>query len=86
MTTVNSTTVLQLLEDLARSHGNETIEIHRLASLLEINITALVSILTELEHRDKIILNLSASSDVLSEYNGMVKLMDAPLKNPEESF
>jgi len=83
MAAVNSTTVLQLLEDLRRSEGNEKVDINRLAVLLGTNIAALVSILTELEHRDKIILNLSASSDEHSEYSGTVKLMDTPLEKPE---
>jgi hypothetical protein len=76
---VNSTTVLNYLKDLRSRQKEVDIDIHVLASALDLHITALISILTELEHRDEVILNISTTPGGLKnglQYQGTVRLMD----------
>jgi len=50
-----------------------------LASALDVPITSLISLLTELEHRDEVILNISTTPGGLKnglQYQGNVRLMD----------
>jgi hypothetical protein len=80
---VNSTTVLRRLEAIARARKKaENISIEVLAALLDITVPTLVSLLTELEHRDEIIVNISSKGDTASahgpEYTGTVRLMKDP--------
>lgn len=76
---VNSTTILNYLKDLRSKQNDVDIDIHTLASALDLHITALISILTELEHRDEVILNISTTPGGLKnvlQYQGTVRLMD----------
>lgn len=79
---MNSTTVLQRLEEIAHTRGRHSnIPIEELSSYLGISTAKVVSILTELEHRDEIIMQISTKGDAqISElnYTGFVRLMDTP--------
>ena len=82
-TDMNSTTVLQKLEELASNPevGSLSIDITALAAMLDITNAILVSLLTELEQRDEIIMEISSKNDPLSneiEYTGNVRLMERP--------
>lgn len=75
----NSTTVLNYLKDLRARQRDVDIDIHTLASALDVPITSLISLLTELEHRDEVILNISTTPGGLKnglQYQGHVRLMD----------
>ncbi len=76
---VNSTIVLSYLKDLRALQKEVDIDIHTLASALDVPITSLISLLTELEHRDEVILNISTTPGGLKnglQYQGNVRLMD----------
>ena len=81
--TMNSTDLLENLRDISVDDAGERHEINivSLASVLGVTVPALVSMLTELEHRDEIIVNISPEYKPgadLVDYNGTVKLMKAP--------
>jgi len=82
MMEMNSTTVLQKLEEMAQTKGRHTnIPIEELSAYLGISVAKLVSILTELEHRDEIIMQISTKGDAHTSelnYTGFVRLTDTP--------
>ena len=70
MDQINSTKLLEVLEDIARVRGYNT----------EINIEELAA--TELEHRDEITINISNCGQP-GTYNGSVRLMK---ESPDEQI
>ena len=83
---MNSTELLRVMKQLSEKAGtNIDIDIEQLAALLGINITALISVITELENRDQIMVNITTTSNNdtnQAEYAGTVRLMDTP---PDEA-
>lgn len=78
MTTINSTTVLQKLSTIDNYAGHTGISIESLAAILNISVSKLVSLLTELEHRDEITMQISSVEEPQeggNNYTGTVRLM-----------
>lgn len=79
---MNSTDVLQKLRRLSlKEDDREDVNIVALAAELDVSVSALVSMLTELEHRDEIIMNISplyVPGEDHTVYTGTVKLMRTP--------
>ena len=74
----NSSTILEKLTAIAAQRQAREIDINELATLLSISPGKLVSLLTELEHRDEITMEISNKSDAASgniTYEGTVRLM-----------
>lgn len=84
---MNSSTVLQKLEEMAQTRGRHTnIPLEDLANSLGITVATLVSLLTELEKRDEIIMQIVTKGGQDMEelnYAGFVRLMDTP---PDEEI
>ncbi len=79
---INST---ELLEILKRTYGNAgdhvPIPIADLATQVEITVPKLISVLTELEQRDQIILNVTTYADPDTgelSYDGNIRMMSLP--------
>ena len=79
---MNSTELLEHLEHISdKTQDNIAVDISVLAKQLDISVLSLVSILTELEQRDEIILNISSVENTQTnelEYSGTVQLMSTP--------
>ena len=78
---INSSTLLAWLESRYAEGNHEKVNIELLATQLNIGIPALVSILTELEHRDEIKIEIASETDPASSelrYSGTVQLMRTP--------
>ena len=78
-TNINSSTLLAWLQK--HYPENEKVNIGELARLLNIGTSPLLSILTELEHRDEIKIEISSQTDPATneqEYSGTVQLMGTP--------
>lgn len=78
MTAINSTTVLQKLSTIDNYAGHTGISIESLAAILNISVSKLVSLLTELEHRDEITMEISTvaeDAEGTNKYTGTVRLM-----------
>lgn len=78
MTTINSTTVLQKLSTIDTYAGHTGISIESLAAILNISVAKQVSLLTELEHRDEITMQISSVEGAQQDgnnYTGTVRLM-----------
>jgi hypothetical protein len=78
---INSTDLLNALKTFpAHSAGNAGIDIRYLAHHLEVSLPVLVSLLTELEKRDEIVLSIDTTNEVSGgiTYNGTVRLMERP--------
>lgn len=76
--TINSTTVLQKLTKLDNYIGHVGISIESLAAILSISVKKLVSLLTELEQRDQITMQISTEENAAmgtNQYTGTVRLM-----------
>ncbi len=74
----NSSTILEKLAAIATQRHNRQVGINELAATLDITPGKLVSLLTELEHRDEIMLQISTKEDAASgniTYEGTVRLM-----------
>jgi hypothetical protein len=79
MIAVNSTTVLEKLTAVTNGDSHYKVNIKVLAECLDTSLSSLISILVELEHRDRIKLMISTvSGDGEPEYSGSVQLMDTP--------
>jgi hypothetical protein len=77
----NSTTILHHLECIAKAEGMRTdIPISHLAELTGLSMAALVSILSELERRDEIIIELNTQGQPGDDLvvDGTVRLMKTP--------
>jgi predicted Rossmann fold nucleotide-binding protein DprA/Smf involved in DNA uptake len=77
---MNSTLLLEQLELISKAN-NSKIDIEYLAAQLKITVPKLVSVLTELEKRDEIVIEITSSINVLTnqlEYAGTVELMRTP--------
>jgi len=80
---MNSTELLENLKEISIDEKGERhdVNIISLASMLGVTVPTLVSLLTELEKRDEIIVNISPrynpGADLVA-YNGTVKLMQRP--------
>lgn len=75
MIAVNSTTVLEKLRLITANDSLAAVDIKVLADCVGIALPALVSVLTELEHRDEIKLNISSTGAGEPSYTGTVQLM-----------
>lgn len=73
---MNSTTVLEKLK-LIDEHD---VRIDILAQMMDISVPKLVAVLTELEHRDQIKMNITVQDDNTGNpvYDGTVSLMKRP--------
>jgi len=74
----NSSTILEKLAAIAIQRHNRQVGINELAATLDITPGKLVSLLTELEHRDEIMMQISTKEDAASgniTYEGTVRLM-----------
>lgn len=80
---MNSTDLLENLREISVDENGQRHEMNIvwLASMLGVTVPTLISLLTELEQRDEIIVNISPrykpGTDLVA-YNGTVKLMQAP--------
>lgn len=78
---INSTDLLNVLRTLpAHLAGDTDIDIQYLAHHLDVSLPVLISLLTELEKRDEIILNIDTTNEASAGmvYNGTVRLMERP--------
>lgn len=74
----NSSTILEKLTAIAAQRQAREIDINELANLLSISPGKLVSLLTELEHSDEIMMQITTKEDAASgniTYEGTVRLM-----------
>ena len=75
MAGINSTTVLEKLRLIAESDEHRRVDIHVLADCMGVSVPVLVSVLTELEHRDEIKLDITTSDTNELTYTGTVQIM-----------
>lgn len=78
----NSSDLLEAIRKIATHRETVQIDIQQLGEELDISFPKLVSILTELEQRDKIILEVKTSIHPQSKevlYEGGLRLMESPL-------
>jgi hypothetical protein len=78
---MNSTDVLKALQDIEAQEGyNGNVDIANLAIDLDISVNKLVSILTELEHRDEVSLNITnnGTDNPDAMYKGEIRLLKRP--------
>lgn len=79
---INSTTLLQVIRQISFEAGdNIPIDIAGLATQLGITVPKLVSVLTELEHRDLVMLNIKTDTDASTSeprYEGTIRMMEIP--------
>ncbi|MBS1585544.1 MAG: hypothetical protein JSS82_08340 [Bacteroidetes bacterium] len=81
---MNSSILLKEVEALTGGTG-ATVSIQDLADALHISLPKLVAVLTELEHRDEIKMEIISELDPRSgelKYSGSVSLMDTPPDEP----
>lgn len=87
MMTINSTTVLEKLRLITNNDSLASVDIKVLADCVGASVPALVSVLTELEHRDEIKLEISTmNTSGAPEYSGSVRLMDTPPDEQEVHY
>ncbi len=87
MITVNSTTVLEKLRLITANDSLAAVDIKVLADCVGIAVPALISVLTELEHRDEIKLDISTmNTSGEPQYSGSVRLMDTPPDEQEVHY
>ncbi len=75
MSAVNSTTVLEKLRIITDGDAHRRVDIHVLADCMGVSVSVLVSVLTELEHRDEIKLDITISDANELTYTGTVQIM-----------
>ncbi|GAA4467436.1 hypothetical protein GCM10023093_23380 [Nemorincola caseinilytica] len=78
ITIMNAATVLQKLGSIDNYAGHTGISIESLAAILDISVSDLVSLLTELEHKDEITMNICTIENAPADgnnYTGTVRLM-----------
>lgn len=85
---MNSTTVLEKLRLICNENTEPypDIRVDILAQALGMSTTKLVSVLTELEHRDQIKMDISAAQGNTGEpeYTGTIRLMRRPPDDTEQ--
>ncbi len=77
----NSTDLLKAIRHIAAHQDRVQIDIRQLGEQVHLTLPALISILTELEHRDKIIMEVKTSLHPQSKeimYEGNLRLMERP--------
>lgn len=79
---INSTELLEILQrTYGRAGDHVSIPITDLADRVELTVPKLISVLTELEHRDQIILNVTTYADPdtgVINYDGSIRIMSHP--------
>lgn len=78
---MNSTTVLHTLEEIAEDTDSREINIQALAHKLDITVPKAISLLTELEHRDEVTIEITTDTNAVTNepiYSGFVRLMRMP--------
>ena len=75
MSAINCTTVLEKLRIITGGDAHSRVDIHILADCMGVTVAVLVSVLTELEHRDEIKLDITTSDTNELTYTGTVQIM-----------
>ena len=77
---VNSSDLLEVIREISVNAGeNIPIDVRQLAGKLDMSLPKLITVLTELEHRDEITLEVKTSTDPASGellYEGTARLME----------
>jgi hypothetical protein len=77
----NSSDLFEIIRTISTKAGdNVPIDIQHLAASANLSVPALISVLTELEQRDEIIVEITTSTDPAGDlvYDGTVRLMERP--------